>query len=352
MMPLPETSVIMSVYNTERFVIQAIESILGQTYRDFEFVIVNDGSTDKTGQILSEFQKRDARIVLLNNQKNIGVTKSLNIALKEARGKYVARMDPDDISRKDRLEIQISYMKSNPLTDILGSYVKSIDEDGSITGEWIYPDDPVSIRWQLIFANALAHPSVVYKKDIVLSAGGYNEDLASGIDYDLWVRLSPKARICQVKEFLVMWRSHTGSITYQYAERRKNTQKAIVKKQIEGYLGREVPDKDVESLYSLEAEAPLSSPEAVKDAAALIEEIYKAFMKDNPGLSPIFSNSLIGSKLLKLALLNIYNAPGISAAIIFRSIGSYFSIKALFSRPLFLTFARATKRRLTGAYAS
>ncbi len=320
---MPETSVIMSVYNTECYLAEAVESILGQTYRDFEFVIINDGSTDGTGRILADFRKKDDRIVILENPRNIGVSKSLNIALRAARGKYIARMDPDDISRKDRLLMQISYMREHPEVGLLGSFIESIDEGGTVTGRWVYPTDIISIKWRLIFSNALAHPSVVYKKDLVLSCGGYDESLLSGIDYDLWVRLSRVTLIHQMTDYLVKWRTNRDSMTYKHADRKRLAQISIIKKQAERYLKRKVLDSEAEGLYRMESGIPMPSADEVRDASLLLKSIHKAFVADNPSINKKTGGRLLGPKLRKLALSNILKAPGVSAGLMLESVKGF-----------------------------
>ncbi|MDD2913253.1 MAG: glycosyltransferase family 2 protein, partial [Candidatus Pacebacteria bacterium] len=109
----PKISIIMPVYNVETFLSEAIESVLNQTFYDFEFVIINDGSTDNSLEIIKNYEKKDSRIVLLDNKENLGITKSLNIGLNKARGEYIARMDGDDISEKERIEIQYDFLKKN-----------------------------------------------------------------------------------------------------------------------------------------------------------------------------------------------------------------------------------------------
>ncbi len=321
----PETSVLMSVYNTERYLKDAIASILSQTYRNFEFIIVNDGSTDRTRDIVLDYKKIDGRIVLIDNERNIGVTKSLNIGLRAAKGDYIARMDPDDISLPGRLGKQLAYMKANPDIGLLGTYIKSMDENGRITGSWVYPSDDISIKWRLLFANALAHPSVVYRKELAIALNGYNEELESGIDFDLWVRMSEMTKIHQLNEFLVMWRTHPGSITFKYGERRKRAHISIIKRHIEGVIGREITGAEAEELYRVAAGERASSSPAILHAADMIEEIRAGFIKKYPGLSSSSGNRLAAAKLLKIGVINIWQWPGVSLKIFCEAMKKYFS---------------------------
>lgn len=346
----PETSVIMSAYNAENFLSDSIESILNQTYRDFEFIIVNDGSSDSTRHTLYEFQKKDNRIIIIENKNNIGLAKSLNIALNSARGKYVARMDADDLSVPARLEKQLAYLKKHSNIGLLGSYIKSIDEKKRITGSWVYPVDSFSIRWHLIFSNVIAHPSVVFRKELIIAVGAYNEKLTAGIDYDLWVRVSKITEISQIKEFLVMWRTHSGSMTYKNEAIRKQVQMTIVKNQVEIYLKRKTDDKEISRLYRLETQKPELSQEDVKDTSCIIEEIFKAFLASATQASRRSANYLVASKLTKLAFINIAYFPRVSFSIIWRTILRYCSIRIFFDSSLYLMLLRSVKKRMIGYY--
>src|SRR3990172_12530717 len=126
----PVITVLMSAYNAEKYLREAIESILNQTFKDFEFIIINDCSTDKTKKIIEEYANKDARIKLINNATNLGLTKSLNIGLKEARGEYVARLDADDVALPERLEKQYEFMNKNRDITLTGAWAEKIYEEG------------------------------------------------------------------------------------------------------------------------------------------------------------------------------------------------------------------------------
>ncbi|MBP7055329.1 MAG: glycosyltransferase [Candidatus Omnitrophica bacterium] len=338
-MVIPETSVIMSVFNTEAYLAQAIDSVLNQTYRDFEFIIVNDGSTDHTLNMLEEYKKKDDRIVLMDNRKNIGVAKSLNIALNACRGKYVARMDPDDISLPGRLLAQITYMNANPDVGLLGSCVKSIDEKGRVTGAWAYPCDDLSIKWRLLFSNAFAHPSVVYKRGIVLGFGGYNEYIGSGIDFDLWVRMSASTRMHGLKEFLVLWRTHPESMTAKYGERRKKVYLSVIREHISNYLGIVISSKQAEELYRIESGYSASTSQDVAEISDLMEDMYLKFMKKHAVRSAFSKNYLLSSMLVKNAAINVRRWPAASMRLMSLAATKYFSPRAFTELSLYKSLA-------------
>jgi len=217
----PKVTVLMSVYNGEKYLREAIDSILNQTFKKFEFLIINDGSTDKTAEILQSYQ--DLRIRVINNEKNIGLTKSLNKGLKLAKGEYVARMDADDISMPNRLDTQYAYMKSNPDLAICASSYKQIDENGDtkeITRRYLECE---RLYYFLTFTNCLAHSTVFFRKSIILGVNGYNDKLMQAQDYDLWYRVSRMSKVVQIDKVLLKLRVHQNNISSKH----KDSQRSI-----------------------------------------------------------------------------------------------------------------------------
>jgi len=200
----PKVTVLMSVYNGEKFLRKAVDSILNQTYKNFEFLIINDFSTDSSRDIILSY--RDPRIRLIDNQENIGLTRSLNKGLKLARGEYVARMDSDDISLPQRIEKQIEFLEQHPKVVLLGSWAEIIDQNEMIKDIWKYPTNHCFIAWKLLFGNCLVHSAVMYRKDCILDSGGYNELTTYAQDYELWIKLSSAGEIIQLPEVLVKCR--------------------------------------------------------------------------------------------------------------------------------------------------
>lgn len=197
-------SVIMGVYNSENTIANSIESIINQSYTNFEFIICDDGSTDKTYDILLQYkQLYPDKIILLKNNKNLGLAKTLNICLDLASGSYVARMDSDDISKNNRFEKQIEFAKKNPEFIIIGSNAIKFDEKG-VYGEIIYPERPQ--RKDFLFNNPFIHPTMLIRYDILKELNGYNESLycTRCEDYDLWLRMYSKGYLgFNMQEFLL-----------------------------------------------------------------------------------------------------------------------------------------------------
>jgi glycosyltransferase involved in cell wall biosynthesis len=176
----------MSVFNGIEYLEQAVDSILNQSFPDFEFVIINDGSTQPVIPVIERYP--DSRIVLIN-QENRGLTSSLNRGLSLARGDYIARMDSDDISLPTRLEVQLSAMESDPNLDLVGSFYEVIDGSGKVCGVKTLIQDTVYRLWRLQLHNVYGHGTVMLRKRKVLAAGGYDDRLTFAQDYDLWSRL-------------------------------------------------------------------------------------------------------------------------------------------------------------------
>ena len=204
----PLVSVIMPVYNGEKYLEEAIESILNQTFKDFELIIVDDGSVDKTLKIIEKYPKNNASIRLIKNNKNIGRVFSLNKALQEARGLYIARMDADDISLPKRIEKQINFLEKNQDYVIVGSNIEIINDEGKKLGVRIYPQDDENIRKTLLFKSPFAHPVVMFRKKEVVELGGYSNEYSTVEDYDLWIRILNKGKGYNLQEYLLKYRVH------------------------------------------------------------------------------------------------------------------------------------------------
>ena len=205
----PEISVIMSVYNGERYLREAIESILNQTFKDFEFIIIDDGSTDRTPEILREYAKKDERIKIITNPKNIGLTKSLNKAIKKAKGEYIARMDADDIAMPERLKKQIEFMEKNPEVGLLGTAYYEMNSKGEIVGDKLFPTSNKKLKKILIKYNPFFHASVMVRKEVFNRVGPYDKNIPKAQDYELWFRIAQNYKIANLSS-LLMKRRYSG----------------------------------------------------------------------------------------------------------------------------------------------
>ena len=210
-MSQPKVSVLMSVYNGERYLREAVESILNQTFTDFEFIIVDDGSTDRTSEILKSYA--DPRLITIN-QANKGVTQSLNKAIELARGEYIARMDADDISLPKRLQMQVEFLEKHPATvGLVGTSVIHFDEDGKTIMEKTLLTESSRIKEALLSENQFCHGSVMLRRECIEKAGRYREEFKHAQDYDLWLRIAEHYEVANLATPLYKWRFTANGIS-------------------------------------------------------------------------------------------------------------------------------------------
>ncbi len=213
--PQPKVSVLMCVYNDQEFVGQAIESVLAQTYQDFELVIVDDGSTDGTAEILTGYARQDGRIRIFS-QANAGTTVAANCGLLQCRGVYVARLDSDDISLPHRLEVEVNFLDRHPDIALVGGGIEWIDVQGRVVGvRNIRASSPQKVlRHRCIYQQS----DVMFRREVVLSLGGYREKFHNAQDYDLWLRISEVGGIAKLMDVLGQWRMRGGGYTLSRAK--------------------------------------------------------------------------------------------------------------------------------------
>ncbi|MFH0806296.1 MAG: glycosyltransferase [Candidatus Brennerbacteria bacterium] len=270
---IPSISVILAVYNGARFVRDSITSVLAQTFRDFELIIVNDGSTDGTADILDGF--RDERIVRLTNEKNIGLVRSLNRGLEVARGTYIARADADDWSDTSRFEKQIKYLESHPEIGVVGTHVAQVDARGRGLSVLRPPETHAAIFWELIFGLPLVHPSVMMRRNVVAAAEGYDPAFIHIEDTELWSRLIAKTRFANIPEVLCTKRVHSASIGSTQSDIQYQSGIIIRKRIFKEILRREVSDVVVG--WVMQPERVLTVAEA-EEATKLLKELLTYFL--------------------------------------------------------------------------
>ena len=208
----------MSVYNREKYLCEAIESVLNQTFKDFEFIIIDDASTDGTSRLLKEYSKIDNRIILISNKKNLGLTESLDKGMRSARGEYIARMDADDICHPLRFEKQVKFLDERQDIALVGTRFNIIDENGvrinKINRSSIFPLDNETIHKTLLQYSCFCHPSIMFRKKSALSVGGFRPVLNTKYaqDYDFFLRLSESYSLYNLPEALIDYRLHKQQI--------------------------------------------------------------------------------------------------------------------------------------------
>lgn len=214
--PTPTVTVLLPVYNAAGFIAQTIESILAQTFTDFELLLINDGSSDESVKIIEQFN--DSRIRLVLNERNLGLIETLNRGAALARGKYIARMDADDVALPQRLEKQVAFLNQHSGIHIVAAFVDFINTDGEVTGSWSTDraaNTEAAIQAMMPQTNCIAHPAVMIRTE-TLRQFLYSPAQKGAEDYDLWLRLlAAGKRIAKIEEVLLHYRIHLASITVQ-----------------------------------------------------------------------------------------------------------------------------------------
>lgn len=212
---MPKISVIMPVFNQEASYLRlAIESILNQSYSDFEFIIIDDGSRDEIAAILTEYSHRDERIRLLRNEKNSGIIVSLNRGIDATRGEYIARMDSDDISLANRFEKQLKFLEQYPEYDLVGANAITIDEDGKESGKLIFPQTYHSIFYSILLRNPILHPTWFLRRSLFEAVGHYDINAQRIEDYEFLLRIAPRRKIANLPEQLLYYRFNHSGISF------------------------------------------------------------------------------------------------------------------------------------------
>jgi len=228
---VPEISVLLPVYNCVRFLAEAVESILAQTWRDFECIVIDDGSTDGSQEIIRRYG--DPRIVLMQNPENLGVAPTLNKGMALARGRYVARMDADDVSCRDRFSVQRRLLDKHTAAGICGAWVRTRCEKGR--GHVLsFPADPATVQAYTLFNNPLAHPVVMWRADFLNKHGlRYDEALDAGQDYELWSRCVRHFPVHNIPRVLLDWRLHGEGVTHRCFDRSNAAAMAVQRRELE-----------------------------------------------------------------------------------------------------------------------
>lgn len=208
-MSIPAVTVLMPAFNAARFITASIRSVLTQDFDDFELLVIDDGSTDDTTGVVGKFH--DQRIRLVRNTKNQGLIAVLNQGLREARAPLVARLDADDVSRRDRLAQQTAYLGTHPSDIAVASEARLIDESGRSRGALRLPRTHAQLRWDLCFRNPIPHSSVMMRREAVLSEFGGYPGSTSSEDYSLWSAIAAQDRFGLIPRRLVSYRIHSAS---------------------------------------------------------------------------------------------------------------------------------------------
>jgi glycosyltransferase involved in cell wall biosynthesis len=244
----PSISIIMPVWNGEVHLREAVDSILGQSFRDFEFLILDDGSTDRTPAILDEYAESDERIRIIRLAHQ-GIVVALNRGVAEAHAKWIARMDCDDIAHPKRLELQIKALEANPRAVLCYTDVRPFNELGHSQGSRHLPKSDALLKAYLCYSPPFVHPTVIFARSSFLAAGGYLQEERHAEDFGLWGRLISEGEFIGIPESLLDFRIHQGSISKQKME----TQREVSKRISAIHCGRflDASENEVEAIISI-----------------------------------------------------------------------------------------------------
>lgn len=207
----PKVSVIMPAYNSYRYIDTAIQSILNQTYDNFEFIIIDDFSTDGTWEIVKQYAAKDRRIVAIRNKKNIRVTKTLNKGLFVATGKYIIRMDADDWSYPNRIVKQVKFMEQHPEVGVSGGSIEVCNARFKTLNVRSYPLTDNAVRKIIFRYSPFAHPATIWRKNLLIEVKGYNENIPLSQDYELYFRIGKICKFANLADVLIKLRTHNDS---------------------------------------------------------------------------------------------------------------------------------------------
>lgn len=214
----PLVSIILPAYNTERYLAESIDSVLRQSFPDFELIIINDGSTDNTQAIIDTYTTRDPRIVVIQ-QDNRGLVATLNSGIKKARGTYIARIDGDDPWFDNKLQAQVDELLCDPGLVLIGGGFEIVDENGYFIETILPPTRDEDIRRTLLLRNSFGHASVVFKKDAVIKAGLYDDKYKVTEDYNLWIKLSGLGRVKNLPYPIYRYRINMSGLSQQNSDK-------------------------------------------------------------------------------------------------------------------------------------
>lgn len=258
----PKISVVMPVYNAEAYLREAIDSVLAQTYTDFECILIDDGSSDRSLEIIRSYE--DPRIVLLVNETNRGQIASMNRAIEAARGAYIARMDSDDICLPERFALQVEYLERHPEIAGVGGQIIIIGERGE-TLDLTAPKRstrPVIVAFDMFHHCSVAHPAMMLRREVLLELGGYREAYRYAEDYDLWHRLLLRWKLANLSETVLQYRRNTQGVTRTHNDRMTQCSIDII---VESYIrltGDTMPRRTGEGMRG---SAPPQTREEVQD---------------------------------------------------------------------------------------
>jgi spore maturation protein CgeB len=275
----PLVSVVTTVYNGARFLRPTIESVLAQAFADFEFIIIDDGSTDETPNIIAEYAARDPRIKTHRHEKNKGKVTGFNTGFAMATGKFIAVTGADDISLPNRLTMEVNFLESNPHIAAAGSWVDIIDAEGKKMRVLTHAASPALIAWSLLFRNPLAACATMVRRTMGEKIGWYRETASE--DYDFIARLSAHGDIANIQFPLAQYRVWDGNFSALNSDKEEETVYMVMGETISKLLGEQIPDDAIRALRRAIARQPMTMRQ-IRTAAGLVRRMHRAFERSRP----------------------------------------------------------------------
>ena len=248
----PKVTVLLPVFNRERLVGDAIQSVLEQDFQDFELLAVDDGSTDRTAEVLEAWTHRDPRVVVVTSPTNQGLAAALNLGLSRARGAYVARIDSDDLMMPGHLAAEVVVLDAHPEVVVVSCPMRVVDFAGNSIGTWRNDEPHEVTAFLLNFANVVGGGQVMFRRKEVLEAGAFRVDFTLCEDYELWVRLLRRGRVEMLPFPGIVYRQHDSQMSRVDGGRVKRPfWMRIMRSSLEPYLGRPVRDEEIDALITV-----------------------------------------------------------------------------------------------------
>jgi glycosyltransferase involved in cell wall biosynthesis len=235
---MPKISVIISTYNDAALLPKAIDSVLAQSFGDFELLVFNDASTDNTELILKDYQKKDSRIIITGNKITLGLTANLNAGIHQAMGEYIARIDSDDEwIGTNKLQKQLDFLEANPKVGLVGTWAEFTAMDGKKLYDFKPPTEDARIRKQLLLRNCFVHSSIMARRSLVIQAGSYSPIEQYVEDYGLWLRLGRVSGLANLPQIMVRYRVNPSGITRTKNLAQAKAALSLIKRQKNNYPG-------------------------------------------------------------------------------------------------------------------
>lgn len=277
-MGTPHATVLMAAYNAADHIDEAILSVLGQTYEDFELLVIDDGSSDDTAERVQAYA--DARVRLVSRETNSGAAAARNYGMQLAAADLIAILDADDVAYPTRLERQVEYMDSHRNCGLLGSAFDLIGESGVVHGTNRTPCDTAVIRWKLLLGNVIGNSTTMLRKRDALAAGGYDESLRVAEDYALWVAMAPLTDVAQLPEVLAAYREHVGQLSTTDSDQVVSATTVVAQRALSAAAGYDVSLGAVRCLTNASPQRPVRRATYRECVRAMADALDRMIARD------------------------------------------------------------------------